>query len=76
MSFYRLSCSDLGSTSSVNESTDLMKKYKKYKDMSKELLNENEELKQVMHVQINNFLTSLLKKTIVITFLLNTFLTI
>jgi len=62
MSLYRLSRSDLGSTSSVNESTDLMKKYKKYKDMSKELLSENEELKQVMHVQINNFLTSLLKK--------------
>jgi len=62
MSLYRLSHSDLGSTSSVNESTDLMKKFKKYKDMNKELLSENEELKQVMHVQINNFLTSLLKK--------------
>jgi len=76
MSLYRLSHTDLGSTSSVNESTDLMKKYKKYKDMSKELLSENEELRQVMHVQISNFLTSLLKKTIIITFLLNTFLTI
>jgi len=62
MNSYRLSRSDLGSTSSVNESSDIFKKYKKYKEISKELLSENEELKQVMHIEINNFLTSLLKK--------------
>lgn len=62
MNSYRLSRSDLGSTSSVNESSDIFKKYKKYKEISKELLSENEELKQVKHIEINNFLTSLLKK--------------
>jgi len=62
MNSYRLSRSDLGSTSSVNESSDIFKKYKKYKEISKELLSENEELKQVTHIEINNFLTSLLKK--------------
>jgi len=62
MNSYRLSRSDLGSTSSVNESSDIFKKYKKYKEISKELISENEELKQVTHIEINNFLTSLLKK--------------
>lgn len=50
---YRLCRSDLGSMSSVNESSDLLKKYKKCKEMSKELLSENEELKQVTHTEIN-----------------------
>jgi len=63
MNSYRLSRPDMGSTSSVNESSDyVFKKYKKYIEISKELLSENEELKQVTHIEINNFLTSLLKK--------------
>lgn len=56
MDKYRLSRSELGSSSSINEPEDIGKKYKKYKDLCVQLINENDELKQVIYLKIFFFL--------------------